>query len=416
MSVILSTRSKIRHVALLASLVAPLACGAGAGEDDATSTALPVAAAQVPTPCTATTVFNGNVVIATPQDAVAYRCVSVIRGDLSILSAAGTLYGDVDLSNLAEVHGDVLLAYAPRVDIPNALREIRLGKLTAIIRDPPVGTVEARRQPASAVATPGVSTPPPPQAPYVHGGRLVLSIDFGTRVTGDAAFALQELSRVDADVSVEIKGNSPVNYSTLAPPVRITSGLAKLATVHGDLRMTVSNSSDYALGNITLAPLLSALQTVDGSVTFRPSKENQWGYRLALRTIGGDLVVAPTSSGGGGAWNPAGVFEGVTRVGGAIRVTNQDAFARFSATATSLAITDGPLGSLSGAPTVGELRVERDPQLRTLPVDARVIGSGAIVIRDNASLSQCDVDAFVAKQRSLGWTGIATTGGNLPCP
>ena len=232
MSRLPSTISKIRHAALLAALAAPLACGAGAAEDDASSSALPVQAAPVPTPCTATTVVNGSVVIATPQDAVAYRCVSVIRGDLSVLSAAGTLYGDVDLSNLEAVHGDVLLAYAPRIDVPNALREIRLGKLAAIVRDPPV-VVEARAGRASAVAAPGVATPPPPppQAPYVRGGRLVVSIDFGTKVTGDAAFTLQELSRVDADVSIEIKGNSPVNYATLAHPVRITAGLAKLATV-----------------------------------------------------------------------------------------------------------------------------------------------------------------------------------------
>jgi hypothetical protein len=401
-----------RRATLLAALAAPLSCAAGTVEDVASSSVLAVAAAPVATPCASTTVVDGNVSIATPGDAVAYRCVSVIRGNLSVLSAPGTLYGDVDLSNLEAVHGDVLLAYAPRIDDPSVLREIRLGKLASIVRDPPV-SVEARAQPASAVAA--AWRPRAPRAPYVRGGRFVVSIDLGTTVVGDVAFALQELSRIDSDVSIEIKGNSPVSGTpTGGGPARITSGLTKLTTVHGDLRIVASSSSNGWDPNRTLPPFLSKLQTVEGSVAFRPSKENQWGYELlALTTIGGDLVITPSS---GGAWigPPYGVFERVSTVGGAIRVTNQDGFARFSASARSLSITDGPLASIDGTPTLGELRIERNPRLRFFHLEGRVLGSGAIVIRDNASLSQCDVDAFLARQRSLGWTGIATTSGNLP--
>jgi hypothetical protein len=414
MSHISSTISKLLHAAFVAALAAPLACGAAAGEDDASSAALPVQAATVPpTRCTETTVVDGDVVIATRWDASAYRCVSLIHGNLSVLSAGDTLWSDVDLSSLEAVHGDVLLAYAPRLDVPTALRGIRLGKLAAIVRDPPV-EVEARAEPASAIATPGIAAPPPPppRAPHVRGGRLVVSIDFGSTVTGDVAFALAQLSRVDADVTIGT--TSALSTTGWEPPARVTSGLAKLATIHGNLRLNVTNQMDWLGGNSCVAPFLTGLRAVDGNVTFVPSGENLWGYALSLETIGGDLVVAPSSTGGSKYWTPVRVFQDVTSVGGAIRVTGQAGVERFDATAASLSVTDGMLDGIAGAPVVRDLRIERNLRLRALPMDARVVGGGQIVIRDNTSLSQCDVDAFLAKQRSLGWSGVATTGGNAP--
>ncbi len=407
----------VRRAALLAALLAPLSCGAGPAEDEASSTALPVHAAATPFPCAATTVVHGSVVIATPQDAVAYRCVSVIDGNLSVLSAPGALYDDIDLSNLEAVRGDVLLAYAPRIDAPSVLRDIRLGKLAAISREAAAGLPEVMLPSAAPVVARKVERPlpPPPPPPPPRGGSLVMSVDFGTAVRGEVAFTLPELSQVDANVAIELKGGGG--------PVRVSAGLAKLTTVHGDLRLVVSSTSG-GHENVSLAPLIGALQTVEGSVTFQPSRENQYGYQLGIKAIGGDLVITPSNSGVGGTWWPSAPFELVASVGGAIRVVNQDLFSRFSATAASLSITDSPLLQyLQGAPTVGGLRIERNPKLTYFDLEGRVTGGGSIVIRDNASLRQCDVDAFLDKQRSLGWTGIATTSGNLgtlidgrPCP
>jgi hypothetical protein len=416
------TISKLRRASLLLLLGAPLSCGAAPDEGDSSAAASPVQAASTPTACAETTVVDHSVVIETPADAVAYRCARFIRGNLSVLSAPGTLYGDVDLSNLEAVYGDVMLAYAPRIDVPTSLRQIHLGSLRAIIREPAPGTVEAAR-PLGHAASANVAAPPPPppRAPYVPGGRLVVSVDFGT-IPDPVDFDAQNLAQVDADMTVVMKGGT---YPVHATPVRL--GLTGLKSLPGNLHLVLANSESFFDGNVTIGPFLSALLDVAGNVTVNVEGHTNEGGRpsMALRHVGGNFAMSAT---GNAAHDSSGshLFSALTSVGGSVVLSGLTRHVESVATTPSLALIDcdpdSKGGILRARGDVGALRVENNHTLEAIEsLDVRVTGNGPIVIRGNPALATCRVDAFIAKQRLLGWNGVATIAGNgtypnLHCP
>lgn len=393
MSRVRSMASNLHHAALLAAVTAlgaSVACGDAPGDDPVTAS---TEAAIIP--CVGPIVY-GDLTIASSTDAMAYRCVEIVHGNLTVTAAPATLQRDVDLSNLRSVDGDVGLAYAPLLAMPSALRQIRLGKLQRIGSGVPqqLAALVPTRPDAMRAAGPAATG-----SSTASAGRLAVAVDFGTTVGDAVAFDLAALSQVDGDVSLELKGNNPLHADDggARREVYVTAGLASLTTVHGNLSVTMSSASGVG-GNRTLVPFLPALRAVEGSVTFHPTRANENGNAsLGLETV-----------------------DGVTSVGGTLRFRNMHLFARTSATATALEVLDGALGFVGGAPTVQSLRIQNNPNLDDFQLGGRVVGSGPIVIVDNPKLDQCKVDAYVRSQRALGWTGTATTSGNLahvgPCP
>ena len=324
MPVPVSSRANVRRLALLAGLaIPPSACSAPVKDTTAESE-------QAIIPCAPTTIHYGDLTIATATDSTAYRCVTEVRGNLTVTAAPETLHRDVDLSNLRSVSGDVSLAYAPVIEAPTVLRQVNLSKLWNIVGPPQPAAARAEALGVRREDTPGSGS-----------GSLDVVIDFGTTVTADPAFRLQALSAIDGNVTVEIKGKHPLTNPTTGQQVRITSGLEALTTVHGDLRMTVTSSAD-GLGNAKIGSLLHRLQSVQGNVTFHPSSEDQWGAFLPLTSIGGDLDIAPTGDGSSGSFGSVSDLDFVRQVGGAIRMQNVGIVAHLNSTSRTFSLSDSP--------------------------------------------------------------------------
>ncbi|HEX9619575.1 MAG TPA: hypothetical protein VF989_05550 [Polyangiaceae bacterium] len=365
---------------------------------------------------------TGDLAVTGPAEAAAHACLRRITGNLTLRGGesavmpndVGPVYPRdvrVSLPRLEGVGGNLVLIgqHAERIELP-VLVEVG-GDLEATLHAFPVEDPDAvirRINVTTSFVTPRLVT--------VRGTLRLTNTKDALASLGSGQFpyrfGLDSITRVQnlevtnavfpssiggvAGLTV-VPGNVDVEW---APEVIANALLPNVTAIGGSLTI---------LPHQQLHQLLVGLERVGRNVTIRPAPEQLCllfrDVLPAVTNIEGDLSIEDCSA------DTEQIMPSLGRVGGTLAVVR----------GTSPRIGP-PFGTLrAGGLLVTKTGVEHLP----LPWDVRlvsrpgVLGAPSATVTNNGALCQCEVDQFLGCVRSRGWTGTATTSGNLactPCP
>jgi hypothetical protein len=328
----------------------------------------PVARVRASAGGTGPIVFEGDIVIDSPDDADGLECVQTLDGSLTVDDG---VFADITLPSLQVITGDVSLVFE---------REANLFGRTEVIHLPALHTV---------------------------GGDVALhAVAAMNGQTARDRFGMHALTSVGGDVSIEI------DAFNCTP-----SGFASLTTIAGSVTYDSCSADGSGAG---LFPALVSIET-DLDVTFGGSTQELFFGDLV--TVGGDLTAT------GGTWNVSldgtgRMFTALTTVIGTLHAIDVHIFGAtpraFDALAQvgTLDWDSGGTMELIGADAVAldGLRFHDNAwltELTTLMSKYTIGPSAPITITDNEGLPECDAQAWVAALP--GHTGPVTISGNLAC-
>jgi hypothetical protein len=333
-----------------------------------------------------------------------------------VLDGAALAGGSLSVSNLEEVRGRLTVrgGHARRMSLPH----LRLAGTT--VTSPSIGM--------SVTLTAFIA--PRPDRPYGEVALGALDAPALARVGGtlelrnasDPGVTLKPLAFEYGLDAVTAAGGVAIHNEACQRSNLL--GLRGLTSVPGDVTFRSVRSEIHG-------GVLDHLTTVEGSVTLQANNMLELGPLPALVRVGRHLTIQPAapnpdcSSGGTGPRIPYPILENLQQVGGdfvlehtEVDSTTRDFFPRLAVVAGAFRITgpSGPgatLGATGGAApfTVGGIDFTATG-LERLPfhTDARVASGATVVIRDNARLCQCEVEAFL-RVRALPVTAMTCGNG-----
>jgi hypothetical protein len=374
---------------------------------------------------------GGQLTINGPDESELYRCVTTVNGDLTIdggARPAQTKYYRgliVALPSLVEVTGQLTITgnHAERISLPllqqvgtapgvTSGMKVTLNRFYAWDRVPQDSTVTPK-QVYSLLDAPALTS---------VDGQLELHNAADSDISSSGQlhypFGLDALTQVGSVLAVD----------EACPPSGI-DGLAGLTTVPGDVTLEwrewelyggLMSNLNHVGGNLLVAsrnlvngPVLPALQSVAGNVTFKgpqptpctagtgkPCNFQNTHVLEQLQTVGGDLSFENCHTYGGATRFPA-----LTTVSGTLRITGSNGH------------MDPTIGSTGATPLeVGGLDFH-DSTLFNIPLhaDVQLAAGGVAAIHDNSLLCQCTVEAFLTSHALPIDAGTCDNGSAAMC-
>ncbi len=317
--------------------------------------------APIVSTCSCTpTIVTGDLVVSGPRSAADARCATSVSGSLRVLDSAPS---EVDLSALVSVDGDLEIHYEPPSGGGN--RDVDLIGLIAIGGDVAMSAYRGLGSKTVDTHTDNVTS---------VGGNLYF------RLYDNNLDAFPAVTSVTGDILIEgwsgATGNLDVSGGQLLPALDIVTGNLTLQ------------------GFFSTNSMFDSVTEVTGDVTINAVRFYPTQSFTLLETVGGDLTFQDLK-GLGPNWAT------IQTVGGELRSIGNS------------------MSSLSLLPVndadVGGIWLEDNVNLATLDGDVQA-DTGGITISGSPSLSQCDVDTWLADQTTGGWTGTDSVSGTIACP